>query len=40
MLEEIGSLDNVDDYIHDKLAKKKKLWIGHRVYKEDPRAKY
>ena len=42
MLEEIGSLDNVDDYIHDKLAKKEKIMgIGHRVYKEgDPRAKY
>ncbi|QQD85254.1 citrate synthase [Jeotgalicoccus sp. ATCC 8456] len=42
MLEEIGSLDKVDDYIEEKLANKEKIMgIGHRVYKDgDPRAKY
>ena len=42
MLEEIGSLDKVDSYIHNKLDNKEKIMgIGHRVYKEgDPRAKY
>ena len=40
MLEKIGSLDKVDAYIEDCLAKKKKIMgIGHRVYKVlDPRA--
>jgi len=40
MLKEIGSLDNVDPYIEDCLAQKKKIMgIGHRVYKVlDPRA--
>ena len=40
MLQEIGSLDNVDAYIADALAQKKKIMgIGHRVYKTlDPRA--
>jgi citrate synthase len=40
MLEEIGSLANVDAYVEDKLAKKEKIMgIGHRVYKVlDPRA--
>jgi citrate synthase len=40
MLQEIGSLDKVDDYIHECLAQKKKIMgIGHRVYKTlDPRA--
>ena len=40
MLKEIGSLENVDAYIEDKLAKKEKIMgIGHRVYKVlDPRA--
>ena len=40
MLLEIGSIDNVEDYIKDALAKKKKImgW-GHAVYRtEDPRA--
>jgi citrate synthase len=40
MLQEIGSLENVDAYIDDCLATKKKIMgIGHRVYKVlDPRA--
>lgn len=40
MLQEIGSLDKVDAYIHECLAQKKKIMgIGHRVYKTlDPRA--
>jgi citrate synthase len=40
MLQEIGSLDKVDDYIADALEQKKKIMgIGHRVYKTlDPRA--
>jgi len=40
MLQEIGSLDKVDDYINDALANKRKIMgIGHRVYKVlDPRA--
>src|SRR6201996_8088287 len=40
MLEEIGSLDKVDAWVHDKLAKKEKIMgIGHRIYKTlDPRA--
>jgi len=40
MLQEIGSLDAVDGYIHDALAQKRKIMgIGHRVYKTlDPRA--
>lgn len=40
MLEKIGSLDQVDSYIEDALARKKKIMgIGHRVYKVlDPRA--
>jgi citrate synthase len=40
MLEEIGSLENVDAYIENQLAQKKKIMgIGHRVYKTlDPRA--
>jgi 2-methylcitrate synthase len=40
MLQEIGSLDKVEDYIMDCLAQKKKIMgIGHRVYKVlDPRA--
>jgi len=40
MLKEIGSLENVDPYIEDCLAQKKKIMgIGHRVYKVlDPRA--
>jgi len=40
MLQEIGSLENVDPYIDDALAQKKKIMgIGHRVYKVlDPRA--
>lgn len=42
MLEEIGTLDNVDSYIQKKFDNKEKIMgIGHRVYKEgDPRAKY
>jgi citrate synthase len=40
MLKEIGSLDQVDQWIEDALAQKKKIMgIGHRVYKVlDPRA--
>ena len=40
MLLEIGSTENVDAYIEDALAQKKKIMgIGHRVYKVlDPRA--
>jgi citrate synthase len=40
MLKEIGSEDEVDAYIDDQLAQKKKIMgIGHRVYKTlDPRA--
>lgn len=40
MLQEIGSLDKVDEYIEDCLANKRKIMgIGHRVYKVlDPRA--
>ena len=40
MLEEIGSPDNVEAWVHDKLAKKEKIMgMGHAVYKVlDPRA--
>lgn len=40
MLQEIGSLENVDAYVQDALAQKRKIMgIGHRVYKTlDPRA--
>jgi citrate synthase len=40
MLQEIGSLENVDGWVEDALAQKKKIMgIGHRVYKVlDPRA--
>lgn len=40
MLQEIGSLENVDPFVEDCLAQKKKIMgIGHRVYKVlDPRA--
>jgi len=40
MLEEIGSVDNVDAWVSEALAQKKKIMgIGHRVYKVlDPRA--
>ncbi|MBS4173792.1 citrate synthase [Bacillus sp. FJAT-49736] len=42
MLTEIGSVDNVDSYIHGKLANKEKIMgFGHRVYRQgDPRAKH
>lgn len=42
MLEEIGSSDNVEAYISEKLANKVKIMgFGHRVYKNgDPRAKH
>lgn len=42
MLGEIGSLDNVEPYIHNALANKVKIMgFGHRVYKDgDPRAKW
>ncbi|MDP4085341.1 MAG: citrate synthase [Bacillota bacterium] len=42
MLTEIGSLDNVDSYIHSKLENKEKVMgFGHRVYRNgDPRAKH
>lgn len=40
MLQEIGDLKNVDAYIEDAMAQKKKIMgIGHRIYKVlDPRA--
>jgi citrate synthase len=40
MLEEIGSIDNVEPYLEDCLQKKAKIMgFGHRVYKvKDPRA--
>jgi len=40
MLDEIGSVDRVEAYLNDKLAKKAKIaGLGHRVYKtKDPRA--
>ncbi|MBW4467058.1 MAG: citrate synthase [Pegethrix bostrychoides GSE-TBD4-15B] len=40
MLEEIGSIDNVDAYLDDCIQKKSKIMgFGHRVYKvKDPRA--
>ncbi|HUR47892.1 MAG TPA: citrate/2-methylcitrate synthase, partial [Candidatus Saccharimonadales bacterium] len=40
MLQEIGTMEKVDSYVHDCLAQKKKIMgIGHRVYKTlDPRA--
>lgn len=42
MLEEIGEIDRVEDYIMNKLANKEKIMgFGHRVYKNgDPRAKH
>ncbi|CDN45093.1 Citrate synthase 2, partial [Paenibacillus sp. P22] len=42
MLEEIGSPDNVESVINEKLANKEKIMgFGHRVYKNgDPRAKH
>lgn len=42
MLEEIGEIDRVEDYIMKKLANKEKIMgFGHRVYKNgDPRAKH
>jgi len=42
MLTEIGSVENVDSFIHDKLANKEKIMgFGHRVYRQgDPRAKH
>ncbi len=42
MLEEIGSMSNVEDYINNALANKVKIMgFGHRVYKNgDPRAKH
>ncbi|AZS16495.1 citrate/2-methylcitrate synthase [Paenibacillus lutimineralis] len=42
MLSEIGSLDNVEPYILNKIANREKIMgFGHRVYKNgDPRAKH
>ncbi|MGE8206338.1 citrate synthase [Heyndrickxia sp. NPDC080065] len=42
MLSEIGSVENVDSYIREKLANKEKIMgFGHRVYRKgDPRAKH
>jgi citrate synthase len=42
MLEEIGTVDNVEAYVNKKLQNKEKLMgFGHRVYKNgDPRAKH
>jgi citrate synthase len=42
MLEDIGSLENVEAYVNKKLENKEKLMgFGHRVYKNgDPRAKH
>jgi len=41
MLDEVGSLDNVDNFVDTSLKTKRKIMgIGHRVYKSgDPRAK-
>jgi citrate synthase len=41
MLEEIGSVDNIAQFIEDVKAKKRRLMgFGHRIYKSyDPRAK-
>ncbi|MDS8798252.1 citrate/2-methylcitrate synthase, partial [Streptococcus pneumoniae] len=42
MLTEIGSVDNVEPVIKEKLANKEKIMgFGHRVYRQgDPRAKH
>ncbi|TBL75046.1 citrate synthase [Paenibacillus thalictri] len=42
MLEEVGTVENVENYISTKLANKEKIMgFGHRVYKNgDPRAKH
>jgi citrate synthase len=42
MLEEIGTYENIESYINEKLEKKEKIMgFGHRVYKNgDPRAKH
>ncbi len=42
MLKEIGTIDQVESYVAEKIEKKQKLMgFGHRVYKNgDPRAKY
>ena len=42
MLDEIGSIENVESYIYGKFAKKEKIMgFGHRVYRKgDPRAKH
>ncbi|RDI44247.1 citrate synthase [Falsibacillus pallidus] len=42
MLTDIGSVENVDSYIHEKLNNKEKIMgFGHRVYRKgDPRAKH
>ncbi len=42
MLKEIGTVENVEPYIHAKLEKKEKIMgFGHRVYRlGDPRAKH
>jgi citrate synthase len=42
MLSEIGSVEHVDSYIHEKLENKEKIMgFGHRVYRQgDPRAKH
>ena len=40
MLQEIGDPKNVEAFVDDALAKKVKMMVGHRVYKNyDPRAK-
>ncbi|MGD6795564.1 citrate synthase [Metabacillus indicus] len=42
MLKEIGDVDNVEAYLHEKFARKEKIMgFGHRVYRQgDPRAKH
>ena len=42
MLTEIGTVENAEPYIHEKLEKKEKIMgFGHRVYRQgDPRAKH
>lgn len=42
MLSEVKSIDEVDEYIDNKIKNKEKIMgFGHRVYKDgDPRAKY
>jgi citrate synthase len=42
MLKEIGDINNVESYLHEKFSRKEKIMgFGHRVYRQgDPRAKH